>query len=116
MVAQQERPLIEHPMSGASLPGQVFVPAYPNTEGGRQDIAFEMRSSTTGDVVAIVFSSLDKLVASLGRYQPWVAVSLNKFRTLVGTLGVREVLVDPQIDSSLRRIDAQRMRQFIGRS
>lgn len=103
-------------MLAGSVPGQVYVPAYPNTEGGRQDIAFELRSSAAGDVVAVAFSSLTKLVEAMGHYQPWAAVPLDKFRTLVGALGVREVLVDPQIDSSLRRIDAQRMRQFIGRS
>ncbi|HEY4019762.1 MAG TPA: SAV_915 family protein [Pseudonocardiaceae bacterium] len=92
------------------------MPAYPNTEGGRQDIAFELRSSATGDVVAVAFSSLTKLVESLGHYQPWVAVSLERFRTLIGAIGAQEVIVDPQIDPSLRRIDAQQMRQFTRRS
>ena len=103
-------------MLADSVPGQVYVPAYPNAEGGRQDIAFELRSSATGEVVAVAFSSLTKLVDALGHYQPWAAVSLDKFRTLIGAVGVREVLIDPQIDSSLRSIDAQRMRQFMGRS
>jgi hypothetical protein len=114
--AQGERGSPRQPALNDSIPGQVYVPAYPNTEGGRQDIAFELRSSAAGEVVAIAFSSLTKLAETLGHYQPWVAVSLDKFRTLVGALGVREVLVDPQIDSSPRRIDAQRMRQFMGRS
>lgn len=115
--SQREQRQPEQPVLADSVPGQVYVPAYPNAEGGRQDIAFELRSSATGEVVAVAFSSLTKLVDALGHYQPWAAVSLDKFRTLIGAVGVREVLIDPQIDSSLlRSIDAQRMRQFMGRS
>lgn len=113
---QREHHSPEQPLPADSIPGQVYVPAYPNAEGGRQDIAFELRSSATGEVVAIAFSSLAKLVDAMGHYQPWAAVSLDKFRTLLGAVGVREVIVDPQIESSLRRIDAQRMQQFIGRA
>lgn len=103
-------------MLADSVPGQVYVPAYPNNGGGRQDIAFELRGSAAGDVVAVAFSSLTKLVEAMGHYQPWAAVSLDKFRTLIGANGVQKVIVDPEVDASLRRIDAQRMQQFVGRS
>jgi hypothetical protein len=96
--------------------GHVYVPAYPHTEGGRQDIVFELRTSAAGDVVAIMYSSRTKLVESLGHYQPWVLASQSKFLAFMGTIGVREVILDPEVDSSLRRIDAQQVRQFVGRS
>jgi hypothetical protein len=102
--------------SGVQASTLLYVPAYPHTEGGRQDIAFELRTSAAGDVVAVAFTSKTKLVDSLGHFQPWVAVSPEKFRTFIGTIGVRVVIVDPQIDASLRRIDVQQLRQFVERS
>ncbi|HEX3779017.1 MAG TPA: SAV_915 family protein [Pseudonocardiaceae bacterium] len=101
--------------SDVQAPTLLYVPAYPHTEGGRQDIVFELRTSAAGDVVAVAFTSKAKLVDSLGRFQPWVGVSQEKFQTFIGAIGVREVIVDPQIDASLRRIDMQQLRQFVGR-
>ncbi|HEX5114980.1 MAG TPA: SAV_915 family protein [Pseudonocardiaceae bacterium] len=85
--------------------GFVYVPAYPNRENDRRDIAFDLRRSDDGALVAIAFSSLERLIGMLGRYQPWVCVSEGRFRSMIGSVGVRQVVIDPVIDVAANRVD-----------
>jgi hypothetical protein len=48
------------------------------------------------------FTSLDKLVAALGEYQPWVASPVGKLLELVGDSTVLVVL-DPHVDADAVR-------------
>jgi hypothetical protein len=77
-------------------------------------IAFDLRRSEDGAVVAIAFSSLERLIGMLGRYQPWVCVSEDRFRSMIGSVGVRQVMIDPVIDAAASRIDLGALRRLGG--
>lgn len=48
----------------------VFVPAHPLLTDHGKDIGVELRGTDDGGLVGIAFSSLQRLVAALGEYQP----------------------------------------------
>jgi hypothetical protein len=80
---------------GAALPEFVFAPAHPVERQGRRDLAFEVRQAEDGSAVLPVFTTIDRLVATLGSHQPWVRLPLRAARALVGAAGVRHVVLDP---------------------
>ncbi|HJT02357.1 MAG TPA: SAV_915 family protein [Pseudonocardiaceae bacterium] len=76
----------------------VYVPAHPRVAGDIRDIGVELRATRDGDLVGLAFSSLDGLVASLGDYQPWVAMERDRFTAFVGAAGAPFVCVDPTLE------------------
>lgn len=82
-------------MTAGSL---VFVPAHPRVTDYGKDIGVELRGTDGGEVVGIAFSSLERLVAALGEYQPWVAMERHRFATFVGAAGAPLVCVDPALE------------------
>ncbi len=62
----------------------VFVPAHPRVTDYGKDIGVELRGTDRDDLVGIAFSSLERLVAALGEYQPWVAMERDRFTAFVG--------------------------------
>jgi hypothetical protein len=56
----------------------VYVPTKPYVESdspGPQPVAFELRRLGDGSAGLAVFTDLDRLVAALGEYQPWLKIS-----------------------------------------
>lgn len=80
-----------------SLPDIVYVPAHPVVRAGRRDVELEVRRLADGRAALPVFTSLDRLVASLGEAQPWVTLPLRAARALMAAAGVGEVVVDAPI-------------------
>lgn len=76
----------------------VFVPAHPRVTDYGKDIGVELRGTDRGDLVGIAFSSLERLVAALGEYQPWVAMERDRFAAFVGAAGAPLVCVDPALE------------------
>ncbi|MCX5323791.1 SAV_915 family protein [Streptomyces sp. NBC_00120] len=77
----------------------VFVPAHPRSihatsADGRAVrvpfITYELFEHSAGGIVALAFTTLDRLVVLLGEYQPWVATSLGP---LAEAMAEREVTV-----------------------
>lgn len=42
-----------------------------------------------------VFTTVDRLVSTLGPYQPWVYMPLRAARAIVNVAGVHDVVLDP---------------------
>jgi hypothetical protein len=84
----------EGPVTAESL---VYVPAHPRVTDHGKDIGVELRGTDRGDLVGIAFSSLERLVAALGEYQPWVAMERVRFAAFVGAAGAPFVCVDPAL-------------------
>jgi SseB protein N-terminal domain len=79
--------------AAGGTPDVVIAPAHP--DDGRREIVFEVRESAEGRNVLPVFSSVPRLVATLGPAQPWVALPLHEVRALAAGGGVHEVVLDP---------------------
>ncbi|MGH3547736.1 MAG: SAV_915 family protein [Pseudonocardiaceae bacterium] len=89
----------------------VFVPAHPRVTDYGKDIGGELRGTDRGDLIGIAFSSLQRLVAALGDYQPWVAMERGRFTAFVGAAGAPFVCVDPALEMVQRwsAADVQRL-------
>jgi hypothetical protein len=81
----------------------VYVPAHPIEAGGRKDIAFETRGIGSGTQVALAYSSIARLVESLGHAQPWLAMPLGRLRQVMRSSGVTQVVVDPIVPAEAWR-------------
>lgn len=82
-----------------SLPEIVFAPAHPDTRPGHDgDVVFEVRWLTDGRQALPVFTTVERLVAALGREQPWVALPLQNVQRVMGGAGVPSVATDPQLE------------------
>ncbi|RDI64343.1 SAV_915 family protein [Nocardia pseudobrasiliensis] len=77
---------------GITLPPVVVIPARPRADG--RGICVELSSHVKGAPVAIVFSTVERLVERLGRYQPWIMAQSSELPALLGTAGIAIVL-DP---------------------
>jgi hypothetical protein len=77
------------------IPELVVVPAHP--AGGHDDVVFETREAPGGQAVLPVFSSVRRLVGTLGHAQPWLAMPLVKVRELAAAGGLPEVVLDPAV-------------------
>jgi len=83
------------------LPDLVIAPAHPANEN--TEIVFEVRPGAGGPDVLPVFSSVRKLVETLGPAQPWVALPLVKARELAAAGGIGEVVLDPVVPAGVWR-------------
>jgi len=84
-------------------PELVFVPARPQVSGDSRNVAYETRTLADGTVALPVYSTVTKLVAALGHYQPWMCLPLQTVRADMGKAGVHQVAVDAQVDTSAWR-------------
>ncbi|HEY6423209.1 MAG TPA: SAV_915 family protein [Pseudonocardiaceae bacterium] len=80
----------------------IFVPAHPRVAGNVKDIGVELRGTDDGKLVGIAFSSVQRLVAALGDYQPWVAMERGRFAAFVGAAGAPFVCMDPPLQTVQR--------------
>ena len=77
----------------------IFVPAQPIDDGSGTVPAVELRRlRDSGERVGLAFSSVDALVTTLGRWQPWVAMSMAAYVVWLRMHGVVRVHVDPIYD------------------
>lgn len=87
----------------APVPELVFVPARPQVSRGSRDVAYETRTLADGTVALPVYSTVTKLVAALGHYQPWMCLPLRTVQADMGKAGVHRVVLDPAVDTSAWR-------------
>ena len=84
-------------------PELVFVPARPQVTGGSRNVAYETRTLADGTVALPVYSTVTKLVAALGHYQPWMCLPLRTVQAELGSAGVHRVVLDAVVDTSAWR-------------
>lgn len=77
----------------------VAVPAHP---GAGHQLMLETRRLPEG-LVLPMFSSVALLVEALGQYQPWAIVPLAKVAELASTLGIDQLLLDPEVSDDTWR-------------
>jgi len=84
-------------MIGSDGPPPVVVaPARRDVRPGRNgDVVFEVRELPGGGRVMPVFTTVSRLAAALGPYQPWVALPLRNLQEIMGGAGVYSVVLDP---------------------
>jgi flavin reductase (DIM6/NTAB) family NADH-FMN oxidoreductase RutF len=82
------------------LPEVVVVPAYPAVAGERRDVRFELRRAESGDAVGIAFTTLEKLIERLGRFQPWIVMKADHFCQLLAAASVTTIVLDPHVVGS----------------
>lgn len=91
----------------------VFVPAHPRVKDAASDVVFEVRVLEDGRAAGIAFTSTRELVEALGEAQPWVAIPLGRFRTLMGSAGVAEVVINPRVPQDALRWKPDDIQEFI---
>jgi type III secretion system (T3SS) SseB-like protein len=93
----------------------VFVPAHPEVLDGREHPAAEVRQRPDGRRELPVFSSLERLVQTLGQYQPWVALPLEKLQRAAYAAGVDRIPVDPAASPDAWRWDSEDLDELRGK-
>jgi hypothetical protein len=83
--------------AGGGLPEIVVAPARPDIRPAHDgDVIFEVRELSGGGRALPVFTTVKRLVATLGPDQPWVALPLRNIQAIMGGAGVDRVVIDPQ--------------------
>ena len=83
--------------AGGGLPEVVVVPARQDVRPGHDgEVVFEVRELSDGGRALPVFTTVKRLVATLGPDQPWVALPLRNIQAIMGGAGVDRVVIDPQ--------------------
>ncbi len=93
----------------------VFVPARPGVSGNGRELTYEVRTLADGTLALPVFSTVDRLVAALGRYQPWACVPLRAVQADMARSGVPQVVLDPAVEESAWRWREDGLRAFAAR-
>ena len=91
---------------GLTIRTILYVAAHPNSAAGPSNVAFETGYVADGHDAVVAFTSRDKLVAQLGEFQPWMALSLYR---LLKLLRGHAIVVDPEIAPGSLRWDAARL-------
>lgn len=79
---------------GGEVPAALFVPAHPQIEETDGHIAVELCRLSTGQPVVVAFTTLEGLIETLGRHQPWLKLPGK----LVASFSSGILLVDPASD------------------
>ena len=83
--------------AGGGLPEIVVAPARQDVRPGHEgDVIFEVREISDGGRALPVFTTVRRLVETLGPDQPWVALPLKSIQAIMGGAGVDRVVIDPQ--------------------
>jgi hypothetical protein len=75
--------------------GTLVFPALVPPGGGETELA--LQHSADGELVAVGFTSLDRLIAAFGPGQRWLAFAAQAAPTLLAGSGVIQLQVDPEI-------------------
>ena len=94
----------------------VFAPAHPRYPHRPDIVEYEVRSTVDGHLVLPVFSTLKRLVATLGPAQPWVELPLDSVERSVAVAPGVTVVVDPSMTQELWTWDANSLRAAMVRS
>jgi hypothetical protein len=82
--------------ANVGLPEVVLAPAHPDVRLGHDaDVVFEVRRAPDGGRALPVFTTVERLVATLGPEQPWVALPLRNIQHLMSAAGVPTIVIDP---------------------
>jgi hypothetical protein len=81
----------------APAPELVFVPARPQVSGDSRNVVYETRTLADGTVALPAFSTVTKLVAALGQYQPWMCLPLRTVEADMARAGVHHVVLDATV-------------------
>lgn len=87
----------------------LFVPAHPRERDGQPQVGIELRLLRSGGMVCLAFTSVEKLVASLGRWQPWIGLPESELRAELVRMGVAELYVDSGMPADAWRWDARQL-------
>lgn len=104
--------------TAASAAAVVYVPAHRTRGKGdgsqtvEPGIGIELRRDDAGVVMAIAFTTIEKLVEVLGPYQPWIPVNAARFFHVMRAAGVPPVF-DPALDPSAARWTAADVETYI---
>jgi hypothetical protein len=86
------------PLEPGDLPDDHLVlPALPKQPDERLP-QLALYVAAEGDLVAVAFTSVDRLLASFGPGTTWVALSKEAVPKLLEGSGARRILVDPDIN------------------
>lgn len=75
------------------MPEQVFVPV-AEADLDAEQTRLELRRSAEGEVVALVYSSLDSMIHCCGDYQPWLLIPAQRVMELQREFGVDRIVLD----------------------
>ncbi len=84
------------------FPEVVVVPAYPTVVGERKDLRFELRRAESGDAVGIAFTTVEKLIEQLGRFQPWIVMRSDRVCQLLAAAAVTTIVLDGLFDDLMK--------------
>jgi hypothetical protein len=102
--------------AGGGLPEIVIAPARQDVRPGHDgDVIFEVREISDGGRALPVFTSVERLVQTLGPDQPWVALPLRNIQAIMGGAGVDRVLIDPLAQPGAWRWQPSDLQALIGR-
>lgn len=102
--------------AGGGLPEIVIAPARQDVRPGHEgDVIFEVRAVSDGGRALPVFTTVQRLVATLGPDQPWVALPLRNIQAIMGGGGVDKVVIDPEAQPGTWRWQASDLQALIGR-
>lgn len=86
---------------GTAVPPVVYVPAQRVQEGD-SETTLELRQLTDGTLVLLGYTSLDRLVAACGEYQPWALITAPQLEQLQPHAGFQTVVLDADLPEELR--------------
>lgn len=97
----------------AALEPLLFVPARPVHEPGSASYGVEVRRLDSGEYACTAFSTVRRLVDTLGMYQPWVGVAADQLVRYLDRLGVRELYVDSGLPDEAWRWQPEQLRALV---
>jgi hypothetical protein len=102
--------------AGGGLRPIVIAPARQDIRPGHDgDVIFEVRELSDGGRGLPVFTTVRRLVETLGPDQPWVAVPLRNMQAIMGGAGVDRVVIDPVAQPGTWRWQPSDLQALIGR-
>lgn len=75
------------------MPEQVYVPV-AEADLGADETLLELRQSADGEVIAVVYSSLESMIHCCGDYQPWLLLPAQRMVELQQHFGVDRIVLD----------------------
>lgn len=75
------------------MPEQVYVPV-AEADVNADETRFELRQAADGEVVALVYSSLEAMIHCCGHHQPWVLLPAQRVVELQQEFGVDRIVLD----------------------
>ncbi|HET9897943.1 MAG TPA: SAV_915 family protein [Streptosporangiaceae bacterium] len=98
------------------VPEIVIAPARRDVRPGHDgDVVFEVREISDGGRALPVFTTVGRLVATLGPDQPWIALPLRNVQAIMGSAGVDRVLIDPLAQPGAWKWQASDLSALTGR-